>query len=502
MVAPLALFLGSALGAGLLERSQAQAKARKEGQRLDRLENILSPVENIRTDSTKTGPFLKIDPSALPESQRGGLLLSDDVINLPAQTKRRRFLTSDNYPINVPYEQGKMLLGMTPRERREKFFPQTTNLMDAARLGDTKALEAAEEIAQARLLEEQNRYRKLPLDETKKSLTPEFKTFTNPTPESLFIGGIEFGPGQSRPLNLNDPNVSRELSGSALIPYSKDEPKTEKENLQDQIKDLNTKINDYEFQHKGVSRYDRTPEGRKLNELYEDRGRLLSVAFPNYKSSENEQREIGKNFLESINTRIEGNESQYQKLEQMEAALDRLYKISPDLTGPLEATLLPFKSLLVDLGLPEGGFLEGVSAQEAVSAIHNAIVPFMRAEGSGPQSDFESRKLVDATMGLSKTPGANRFILKAYKTVQEYNKDVARETYEWNRINRNQYEKNKDGQTYEEYIEEKVPSIFTRLKMPRYKNANDLLNAANNGSIEPGDYYFNEQSQSVKIFGG
>ena len=169
MVAPLALFLGSALGAGLLERSQAQAKARKEGQRFNQLENILSPVENIRTDSTQTGPRLRIDPSALPESQRGGLLLSDDVINLPAQTKRRTFLTSDNYPINVPYEQGKMLLGMTPRERREKFFPQTTNLMDAARLGDTKALEAAEEIAQARLLQEQNRYRKLPLDKTKLS---------------------------------------------------------------------------------------------------------------------------------------------------------------------------------------------------------------------------------------------------------------------------------------------------------------------------------------------
>ena len=126
----------------------------------------------------------------------------------------------------------------------------------------------------------------------------------------------------------------------------------------------------------------------------------------------------------------------------------------------------------------------------------------MRAEDSGPQSDFESRRLIDATMGLAKTPGANRFILKAYMAVQEFNKDVARETYEWNRINRNQYEKNKKGQTYEEYIEEKVPSIFTRLKMPQYNNKNQLLDAANNGSIKFGDYYFREDSQSVEIFGG
>ena len=105
-------------------------------------------------------------------------------------------------------------------------------------------------------------------------------------------------------------------------------------------------------------------------------------------------------------------------------------------------------------------------------------------------------------MGLAKTPGANRFILKAYMAVQEFNKDVARETYEWNRINRNQYEKNKKGQTYEEYIEEKVPSIFTRLKMPQYNNKNQLLDAANNGSIKIGDYYFREDSQSVEIFGG
>ena len=335
-----------------------------------------------------------------------------------------------------------------------------------------------------------------------KSLTPNFKTYTNPTSGTLLIGGIEFEPRQSRPLNLNDMSVANELSGSALIPYAKDEPSTEFENQQVQIQNLDTKIKDFEFENQGVSRYDRTPAGRKLNEIYENRERLLSETFPNYKSSENKQREIGQTFLTSIAKRVEGNESQYQKLEQMEAALDRLYKISPDLTGPLEATLLPFKSLLVDLGLPEEGFLEGTTAQEAVSAIHNAIVPFMRAESSGPQSDFESRKLVDATMGLSKTPGANRFILKAYKTVREYNKDVAKETYEWNRINRNQYEKNKKGQTYEEYIEEKVPSIFTRLKMPRYKNANEMLEDANNGSVKPGDYYFNEQSQSVKIFGG
>ena len=492
MVAPLLLYLGSALGAGLLGRSQAKAKDRKErqllNQRVGSYEDILSPVGNIKDDSVPAESW-KIDP----------LDSSDDVINLPEPMRRRRLLTSDNYPIDADYEQSKMLLGMTPRERREELFPQTTKLMDAARLGDTEALETIQGMAKARGLEEQNRFRKLSLDTAQKSLTPNFQTYTNPTSETLFIGGIEFGPGQSRPLNLNDLSVQKGLSGSALIPYEK---RTEFEGQQVQIEDLDTKIKDFEFENQGVSRYDRTPAGRKLNEIYENRERLLSETYKDYKSSETLQREIGENFLDSIEKRIEGNESQYQKLEQMEAALDRLYKISPDLTGPLEATMLPFKSLLVDLGLPEEGFLEGVTAQEAVSAIHNAIVPFMRAEDSGPQSDFESRRLIDATMGLAKTPGANRFILKAYMAVQEFNKDVARETYEWNRINRNQYEKNKKGQTYEEYIEEKVPSIFTRLKMPQYNNKNQLLDAANNGSIKFGDYYFREDSQSVEIFGG
>ena len=57
---------------------------------------------------------------------------------------------------------------------REKLFPQTTNLVDAARRGDPAALETAQGLAQSRVLEEQNRFRKLPLDkETKDSATGE-----------------------------------------------------------------------------------------------------------------------------------------------------------------------------------------------------------------------------------------------------------------------------------------------------------------------------------------
>ena len=341
MVAPLLLYLGSALGAGLLGRSQAKAKDRKErqllNQRVGSYEDILSPVGNIKDDSVPAESW-KIDP----------LDPSDDVINLPAPMRRRRLLTSDGYPIPGDYDDNKKYLFMSARERREELFPQTTKLMDAARLGDTEALETIQGMAKARGLEEQNRFRKLSLDTAQKSLTPNFQTYTNPTSETLFIGGIEFGPGQSRPLNLNDLSVSNELSGSALIPYEK---RTEFEGQQVQIEDLDTKIKDFEFENQGVSRYDRTPAGRKLNEIYENRERLLSETYKDYKSSETLQREIGENFLDSIEKRIEGNESQYQKLEQMEAALDRLYKISPDLTGPLEATMLPFKSLLVDLGL-------------------------------------------------------------------------------------------------------------------------------------------------------
>ena len=74
---------------------------------------------------------------------------------------------------------------------------------------------------------------------------------------------------------------------------------------------------------------------------------------------------------------------------------------------------------LADAGLTTEDYNKALSSAQGMQAMMNQIFPKFRAEGSGTQSDWESKKLMESFATLGNTPEGNKLILDAFISQQE-----------------------------------------------------------------------------------
>lgn len=91
-------------------------------------------------------------------------------------------------------------------------------------------------------------------------------------------------------------------------------------------------------------------------------------------------------------------------------------------TGAVNEILFTYNKIADELGLPAVAQPDGMTTpQQVFEAFTNSVVPHLRAEGSGTQSDTETRMLYNAFANIGKSPEANLRILDYMQAVSERN---------------------------------------------------------------------------------
>jgi hypothetical protein len=196
---------------------------------------------------------------------------------------------------------------------------------------------------------------------------------------------------------------------------------------------------------------------------------------------------IGTNAATQINdlqNKISGNVEIVARLNTMEALL------GGDLeTGKVQEILLPIRNILADAGLLSDEDRRKMTNQQVFQAAAKYIIPRMRVEGSGSSSDFEQDMFASATAKMSNTPEANRIIIAGMKALDKHARRVLsmKEKFAM---------KNNHLLGFEDHAEEyfKENPIFQKYKAPT-----DLANDIDDGKLNVGDLWFDEQDNRFRI---
>tara|TARA_X000001388_G_scaffold25071_3_gene17504 strand:- start:2978 stop:4555 length:1578 start_codon:yes stop_codon:yes gene_type:complete len=474
MVAPLALFLGSALGAGLLGKSQAQAQAKKDKQILDtqaqRLKRTVG-LNDIRSSKTIELPDFTPGSSVdnMPDqTQIGGMNVGGGILGqrpMPIERKPR-LLTSNQYVEN-------------PLISDFKADPQFRPVM----------LDIEKEILKGQLNP----------NKAQRSFRPAAKEYVNKSENDITFNGQIIEPGERVTLDLADPRIIDNLRNYPdLIQFREKEksPTTTQITNQNYIyaqRELIERLKETDPQKAQQLQKDlegfiastkdaKTLQSERYSNIY---NQMEEIAVdkgkdnPKYKRLQRKAMDFSIQAktpnIDVLNYRADKKdiETQVEKL-RVERALASDYRKLKGLllnvgdgeidTDKFAGIKLQVGQVLNGLGILPSSEIESLGAAEYFDALSKKVIPNLRVEGSGQQSNFETAFLRDAAPQLTKSKFGNLLIINGVLATQEYNQEYLDAKRAWIERNNTAFAKER-GETFEQFANRTIRTPFQRLEI-------------------------------------
>lgn len=216
----------------------------------------------------------------------------------------------------------------------------------------------------------------------------------------------------------------------------------------------------------------------KFQDLLTDTKGMFGENSPQYRSEERAYAEFlnnsygRKNLVFKKITADRNRINERQKKLDTERVLVNDYNLIRNLLlkGGFETGLgseigLNVKRLLNTLQILPEKDIDNLGAQEAFNALTKKVIPNLRVEGSGQQSNFETAFLVIAAPGLRNTKYGNLLLTSGVIETYNYNRDRLNAQKEWLKQHNSLDNKNYEGLSFDEWADKNLESVFDRMQI-------------------------------------
>ena len=216
----------------------------------------------------------------------------------------------------------------------------------------------------------------------------------------------------------------------------------------------------------------------KFQDLLTDTKDMFGENSPQYRSEERAYAEFlnnsygRKNLVFKKITADRNRINERQKKLDTERVLVNDYNLIRNLLleGGFETGLgseigLNVKRLLNTLQILPEEDIPGLGNQEAFNALTKKVIPNLRVEGSGQQSNFETAFLVIAAPGLRNTKYGNLLLTSGVIETYNYNRDRLNAQKEWLKQHNSLDNKNYEGLSFDEWADKNLESVFDRMQI-------------------------------------